>query len=80
MLWVAGLWILHIVASIDEMVVVVDNYEVSALCDSFMWVLGHTAGMKTMVMWVMLVPCFGNIYHAQYIWVVHLFESMIDFE
>lgn len=46
--------------------------------------LGHTAGVKTavemVVMWVMLVPCSGNIYHDQYRWVEHLLESMTNFE
>ena len=49
-----------------------------------MWVLEHTAGVKTMaemvVMLVMSASCFGNIYHAQYMWVVCLLESMIDIE
>lgn len=49
-----------------------------------MWVLGHTVSVKVVaeivVMRVMLVSCSRNIYHAQYRWVVHLLESMIDFE
>ena len=46
--------------------------------------LGHAASMKTMtkmmVMLVMPMPCFGNIYHEKYMWVVCRLKSMIDFE
>ena len=49
-----------------------------------MWVLGHTADVKTaaeiVVMLVMHVLCSKNIYHGQHMWVVCLLESMIDFE
>lgn len=31
MLWVAGKWVAHTVASVEKMVGVVDNYEVAAL-------------------------------------------------
>ena len=47
-----------------------------------MWVVGHTTSVKTetemVVIWIMLVPYFENMYHAQYMWVVHLFENMTD--
>ena len=46
--------------------------------------LEHTIGVKIVaervVRLVTLVPCFGNIYHAQYMWVVILLEKMIDYE
>ena len=49
-----------------------------------MWVLGHTADVKTatemVVMLVMFVMCSGNIYHGQHMRVVRLFESMTNFE
>ena len=49
-----------------------------------MWVLGHTTDVKTVaemvVMLGMLVPCSGNIYHGQHMWVVYLLESMTNFE
>ncbi len=49
-----------------------------------MWVLGHTANVKTttkmVVMQIMLVLCSGNIYNAQYMWVVHLLESRTNLE
>ena len=31
MLWVVGMWVVHTVASTEEMVGVVDNYEVASL-------------------------------------------------
>ena len=45
---------------------------------------GHTADARMaaemVVILVMLVQCSGNIYHGQHMWVVHLIESMTDFE
>ena len=49
-----------------------------------MWVPGHTIDVKTaaemVVMLVMLVLYPRNIYHGQHMRVVHLLESMTDFE
>ena len=60
------------------------KYEVVALLDISTWIPKHIVGVmiaiERVVMLVMPEPCFGNIYLAQYMLVVLLFEKATNYE